>query len=49
MAEQIEPVIPVSEEPTAAETAVGVGVTVVLVSAAVLLLSLAAVVNEAAE
>ncbi|MEJ6404627.1 hypothetical protein [Yoonia sp. 2307UL14-13] len=46
---KIEPVIPVSEEPTAVETAVGVGVAAVLVSAAFLLISLAAVVNDAAD
>ena len=47
--DQIEPVIPVSEEPTAVETAIGIGAAAALISAAVLMLGLAAVVNDAAD
>jgi hypothetical protein len=47
--DRIEPAIPVSEEPTAVETAVGAGVAAVLISAAVFMFALAAAVNDAAD
>ncbi len=49
VADRIEPAIPVSDEPTAVETAVGAGVAVALISAAALMFALAAAVNDAAD
>lgn len=46
--DRIEPNFPISDDPTAAETAVGVGIGAVLVATAVLMFALAAAVNDAA-